>query len=344
MNDTNPNSGEASEKDALLLSDPRLGDPDGGLVKRILWGISRHEAIAGAAANLLGDQSRLAIAQIVAPLGADTSLADLAGWADHIKRRKPDPVRDDPDTVAFLSDPRNRNQPNWHFVNLPLDAQAYDRNKLPHFTSDEDVVQITRESARVLRGDSNRFSKLNALRLITHLTGDLHQPVHVGCGFIDRNSKPAKLIRDPDAIVAGKLRSDRGGNNLLLPVGKNLHSYWDSTLGGKNAPEGFTDEKELKRLLIRKLTVMTRMEPELATFEGADALEMPAMWATSSLSLARQAYHSLIIVGPNAKEPNDFDVSWEGKAAYDARCAPIVRKQLTQAASSLATVLDSIFA
>jgi hypothetical protein len=38
-----------------------------------------------------------------------------------------------------------------------------------------------------------------------------------------------------------------------------------------------------------------------------------------------------------------FKVSWDGKAAYDARCRPIVSQKLTLAAQHLADLLNAIW-
>src|SRR4029079_13848482 len=136
-----------------------------------------------------------------------------------------------------------------------------------------DVVQIIKESVRVLQGDSNRFTPINALRLVVHLVGDVHQPVHVGCGYIDDSVEPAKIIRNPVTVVNKELESDHGGNKLILPVGTNgvnLHSYWDSRLGGSHPDisdaeaEGEADlgvTPGLKKRFSEKLLQMIRQDP-----------------------------------------------------------------------------------
>ena len=99
-----------------------------GLFASEFWAISRHEAIAAAAERLLNTKATAAIARIKAPLGEDFPFSRLAGWADTVKRREPRPG-DDEDTVAFLSDPRNRANDTWHYVNIPCHADGYDRRR-----------------------------------------------------------------------------------------------------------------------------------------------------------------------------------------------------------------------
>ena len=47
-----------------------------------------------------------------------------------------------------------------------------------------DIVQMMRECVRVLRGKSSVFTPREALRMLAHLVGDLHQPLHVGNAFV----------------------------------------------------------------------------------------------------------------------------------------------------------------
>lgn len=335
--------------------------PDTGLYQGEFWSISRHELIAAVAEERVKDKTRNQIRRVVKPLtdlGLPDSLSDLAGWADRVKNRGPQDG-DDPDTVEFLKDERNTSRGTWHFVNLPLQADKYSLQKYPTMTSKHDVVQMINEALRVLRGDDGgepRFSELNALRLLVHLVGDVHQPVHVGCGYIDKSGEVAKIERDPETVVSNQLKSDRGGNDLILPIGgsgMNLHSYWDSRLGGSNPDleDSLSDAAAdpttgvVKQMQINKLRKLVAQDPppEGGGGEGdvGSLEEWAAEWATESLMAARSAYQSLEIVGPHE---DDFDVSWEGKPAYDQRCKPIALDRLKAAAKNLAAMLDAIWA
>ncbi|MCM3904043.1 MAG: S1/P1 nuclease [Pyrinomonadaceae bacterium] len=92
------------------------------------------------------------------------------------------------------------------------------------------------EKFRTLQGnpDPNQpLSKRNALRLLAHFIGDLHQPLHVGVGFIDPNGPNHTILiaRDPQVIRQRNLRHDRGGNQLVIDNDrKNLHGFWDFDL------------------------------------------------------------------------------------------------------------------
>src|SRR5262249_38999733 len=135
----------------------------------------------------------------------------------------------------FLLDSRNQQNECWHFVELPLGAEGYDRVRYPKFTALTDLVQMSQQCIQVLQGSSDRFSEANALRLLVHLIGDLHQPLHCGCCYLQPVNGPeaAQLVADPEAAAVSDLESDWGGNALMLPIGGgvSLHHYWDSDLG-----------------------------------------------------------------------------------------------------------------
>lgn len=330
------------------------------------WGISRHELIAGAAARLLKQGSSAEVARILAPLGQQTSLQDVAGWADQIKGRSA-ADGDDDDTVQFLTDFPNDGSRDWHYVNLPLGIANYAEAAELGFTRNDDVVQMISEAVRVLQGNSNIMSELNALRWLVHLVGDVHQPIHVGCGFVATTGNVPRLVRDPQRIIQNNLKHDKGGNNLILPVSgsASLHSYWDSRLEGEI--EEHTDEHpeaephdavtfavttddatspELKNRFVNKLVRMVESDNAVRRSIAVPANVTPPdqwaeQWANDSLVEARKAYESLRIV--SRLSGGKFKVSWEGKTAYDARCRPIVSQQLTLAVQHLADLLNAIW-
>ena len=89
---------------------------------------------------------------------------------------------------------------------------------------------------RTLQGhpDPNHpLSQRNALKLLVHFLGDIHQPLHVGCGFIDVNGPNRSILieRDPVVIKRKNLPSDNGANQLIIDKDKKkLHGFWDFDL------------------------------------------------------------------------------------------------------------------
>jgi len=315
-----------SDVEGLFESDEAAGQAS--------WGMRRHAAIATAAMERLQSQrARDEITRILDE-GGDGSLGEAARWADRL--RSSDRPRD-PATERFLAS--NRGFSAWHYVNLPLGLDGYDRERYPEFTRRDDVVQIILRCVEALRspGPRARFEEIIALRWLTHLAGDVHQPVHVGCGFIaNAATSQARLVVDPDEVVG--LPSDLGGNELRLPIGTSLHKFWDSQLGPDFVPDPINAESD--EPLVRALVAA----PAPAPAEDETDVEGRVIgWANASLEAAREAYRSLRIVGFSPSDEGDYPVDWEGEAAYRQRCSPIVSARMGAAASNLAALLDTIW-
>jgi hypothetical protein len=353
----------ATTNDTDTTTQPELTKPTGTLYEQEFWAIQRHELIAAVADELIGTKARTEVRRILEPLDI-VELSQIAGWADTVKRRRPQPDDDDA-TVEFLEDDHNRANDTWHYVNTPLDAEEYSPERYPDFTRDDDVVQTINTCVSVLKGTSDRFSEVNALRLLTHLVGDVHQPVHCGCCYIDDSGAVARLVRDPVEIVEKQLEHDQGGNRVILPVGTHgvsIHSYWDSRLGGSNPnihdPEADGAEgdaaadaepPELKEKFVTKLLNMIAEDPSMAPNGEGEADASPveqwaATWATDSLITARSAYETLTITGTNEQDERKYDVSWTSREDYDQRCKPLVIERMKLASRNLAKMLDTIWA
>lgn len=302
------------------------------------WGMRRHAVIADAAwARLQSPKAKEAILRIFSESGTDHSLGEAARWADRLKM----PNRpDDPATERFLGENRNRNHSRWHYVNLPRDLDRYDRLKYPEFTRSDDIVQMILLCTESLRspGSLARFEEINALRWLTHLIGDLHQPVHIGCGYIaNPRTNQARLVFTSDE--ASGLESDRGGGTLLLPNGENLHGFWDSQLGANTIPD---ENKKHDDALVQEMIEAPTVD---AWAEDVSVAQQIAKWANESLQASISAYPSTLrIVSYEPSGDKDFyRVAWEGEASYRERCNPIASARMTAAAINLATLLDKIW-
>lgn len=318
------------------------------------FNISRHNLITGTAMRLFSAKTSAKVQEILSPI--NQVFEDLGGWADEIKTPANRPV--DTETNNFFADARNKSHKTWHYVNLPLGATDYAEAASWGFTRETDVVQMIKECVRVLQGESNRFSEPNALRLLGHLVGDVHQPLHVGCGFIDDRDNLPKFVKDPQTIHQHNFKSDTGGNKISLPGAGKMHSYWDAGLGGLinsielDEPQNgateldadFTDESNLKNALIDKLYKIARQNfasklPDAASDGGNLVTEWAEQWANDSLAVSVEAYDTLEIVEETA---SGYKVKWEGKAAYNDRCAKLLRNQMAHAARHLAEMLNAI--
>ena len=144
------------------------------------WGAQGHQAVGEVARKLLTPAAR---ASITAILGND-DLASASTWLDEVRNlahHHTGPLKDDAEAKAF-----NKQHPTndvWHYVNLPVGYTFYAPDS--PFSSPDDVVHAIGAAVDVLEGKSERFTKAQALRILVHLVGDVHQPFHTIAGYFD---------------------------------------------------------------------------------------------------------------------------------------------------------------
>jgi hypothetical protein len=318
------------------------------------WGGNGHETVGRVASLRIKPRTARKIAQILKP---GETLANIATWADTVKERvgKTDP---DPDTNAFLQDVKhNEKNREWHYVNLPLNCRSYPTCN--GFTLDTDVVHMLNVSIQTLQGHPNPnypLSKRNALKLLVHLVGDIHQPLHVGTGFIDDNgpSRSIRIVKNPAVITRKHLPNDKGGNDLVIDGKRqNLHGFWD--FGLVTSLMTFTDQQTSDTLGdFLKQTV----QPKRGWNSRGPISTWAAQWATDSLNLSRnKVYASVAIVGKrtipvltggqpvlNNGQPvlqTVYDIT--RAANYETSNRELARQQLAKAGFRLAKLLDAIY-
>jgi nuclease S1 len=151
----------------------------------LAWGEAGHHIVCEIAWQELDAKTRDTVRELLAG-DVDRTFAKSCSWADRVLRRR-DPSFD-----------------RYHYVNVPEGAE-----RVPPCEG-KCVVEGIEEFALVL-GDlgAPRRDRVLALKLVGHLVGDIHQPLHAGYA------------------------SDRGGNDVpveLLGRKTNLHAAWDTGL------------------------------------------------------------------------------------------------------------------
>lgn len=151
----------------------------------IIWGQTGHRTVGKIATNHLTNKTKKKIRKLL----KGQSLAFVSTFADEIK-----------------SDKKYREFYTWHFINMPLDSNYKDSKKHPK----GDLVTGINKCIEVIKDkNSSKKDKAFYLKMLVHLVGDLHQPLHIG------------------------LEEDRGGNRFNVKwFGQktNLHSVWDTKM------------------------------------------------------------------------------------------------------------------
>lgn len=149
------------------------------------WGPTGHRTTGLIAEKYLNKKARKELQRIL----AGQSLAMASTWMDEIRS----------DTSwNFTSD--------WHWVTIQ-DGQSYDQSgKNPN----GDLIQTIEKVIAALKSKTlGAKEELEQLKMLIHLIGDIHQPLHVGGG------------------------TDRGGNDVKVSwfrTDSNLHRVWDSDM------------------------------------------------------------------------------------------------------------------
>lgn len=153
------------------------------------WGVLGHRIVGEIAESYLSKKAKKEVYQI---LGTE-SIAMSGNWADFIK-----------------SDPAYGYLYNWHFINFNsgLSQEQFQRY-LDSDTATDAYTKINFLTAELKKKDLDPENKRIYLRLLIHIVGDIHQPLHVG-RLEDRGGNAVKILWFNDA--------------------SNLHQIWDEKL------------------------------------------------------------------------------------------------------------------
>jgi hypothetical protein len=305
----------------------------GGVELLLGWGAEGHRAIGSMAQELISSETRAKVQQLLNESG-DKDLATASTWADEVRENahldRPRPK----DAEAF-----NRQFPNntrWHFVDLPLGTNSF--AEAEQFIHDKnDVVDAIERCIAVLEARetvSGELSRTQAFRLLVHLVGDIHQPLHCGTGFYRlSDTEPPVLVTYPEKAVG--LPDDRGGNDLFYGPKEELHALWDVGLVAEIA-DSF-DFRYLESALRREY--LHRSWPATP----GDYHHWAKTWALESVKVANSAYAGIRFNSfETMSESNSLWISITLPADYEKKNVPVAGEQLAKAAVRLAQLLDRL--
>ena len=199
-----------------------------------LWSAKGHRIIARIAEQYLSVEARAALREHLSSM----SIEEASVWADQVR-----------------SSLQYAHTASWHYATVPEEMQ-YDESLAPE---EGDLITAIEEQLQRLTVPSSREERAFALRMLLHLIGDLHQPLHIGNG------------------------KDRGGNEVRLRFfGENasLHYLWDRDMIDTSAGS-------VSRWASR-LTSTLSPKQRLQWTKGG-----PRDWLVESLSYRSKLYESL---------------------------------------------------
>jgi hypothetical protein len=303
------------------------------------WGKEGHETVGYIAASLIAGTK--AEAHVRALLKPNETLATAAEWPDCAKGYC---GRLTKEMTEFNHD--NLKNHSYHYTDVPFQLPKYDLNAIG--TTPDDVVHILRDAISVLQDKppidpSHKLTQREALFILAHMVGDIHQPLHVGAAYVSN----LKYIVPKTQDEAKQTFSE--GGNWLCVGSKGLHSLWD----GEYVKVAMKDAgAETSKDFAAKLVAA-----ENVAHSTGSAIQWPSQWATESLHLADDELADISIIKkraqgpkgscsrPRADKPSSGNM-WtvELPAGYaDHAVQDVVPAQLRKAGVRLAELLKAIW-
>jgi len=197
------------------------------------WGQTGHRAVGLIAERHLTAKARKNIAKIL----GQQSLAEVGTWMDEVRSDS---------TFNYMSD--------WHWVTIET-GKTYDQS--PKNPKGDVIATLEKIIAELGRHTLDKKAETDRVKILVHLVGDIHQPLHVGCC------------------------DDQGGNKVKVKWFRsesNLHRVWDSDM---------IDDTRLS---------FTELADFLGEPDAALAVEWQKKsvrdWADESMALRRAVYET----------------------------------------------------
>lgn len=152
-------------------------------VQALPWGKTGHRVIGLIAERHLTKKAKKNLVKVM----GDETLAEVSNYMDFIR-----------------ADDKYDHMAPWHYCTIP-DGQTYEEAGTPE--EGDAVVTIERLIRELKSKEFTDEDEAFAIKLLVHLIGDIHQPLHVGNGL------------------------DKGGNAVKVDYfwsSSNLHRVWDS--------------------------------------------------------------------------------------------------------------------
>lgn len=209
-------------------------------------------------------------------------------------------------SAAFWLDtlykPEDRYLKPYHYIDFPYTSD----NTLTEPAASINAVYAIKKSMSMLADkNTSEVKKGFYLRVLLHVVGDIHQPLHCISKFSSNYPK-----------------GDRGGNLVVLksnPIAMNLHAYWDRAGG----------------LLLTKKTPIKKMKRWAARIEKkwpcntSTIIIDPAGWAIESYKLAVKYVYTI----------NEYE---KPSKAYKKQTRALAEQRIALAGCRLAAALKQV--
>jgi hypothetical protein len=295
------------------------------------WGDEGHRTIGAMADKLIAGK---AAATHVRALLGDETLSTASVWADQVKGRRDQT----PEMLQFKND--NPNHFVFHYTDIPFEEPRYRDDSVG--ATNLDVIHAIPACILILQGraaEQSLFTNVTpkvALRLLVHYIGDIHQPLHVGAGYLDRTN-----FVDPNGY--GKpYKDDQGANRLLFGGTNKLHFFWDVTLVQLVMSNAHAQTPaEYAAILLSK--------PPPAWQDSGPLMNWDRNWANESLALSAKVHDVTVVDEDDSQTDNRTGAprpQWHIKNLTPENIAwscKTAEEQMTKAGYRVAATLEAIW-
>ncbi len=298
------------------------------------WGNDGHQTVGAIADQLLTANAK---SEVTKRLLNGETLSTVSIWADCAKGYC-GPLT--PEMHAFVdANPRHHN---YHFTDIPFQETQYAPDAIG--SDPDDVVHILQQVIAVLQshtqpGDNPHwFSEREALLLLVHLVGDVHQPLHVGSAYMSQEDDYT-VPHSPSEVTSGVAVATDGANCLKIGT-RALHAYWD-TNAVKYAMRraGVSSPTDYAGYLLHK-------DPKVVHQSGAMAT-WPTRWAEETLKLSHEAYRNVVPGEREEEQGHNKHCHWRWAVTlphdYARTASKDAERALIAAGKRLASVLNTIW-
>jgi hypothetical protein len=209
----------------------------------------------------------------------------------------------------------------YHFADVDVSAAHPVYSLGEAGTNDHDVVQAINAALKVLQDQPpspfmGAMDKREALLMLAHLVGDLHQPLHVGAIYLEQDGDETHATSGDDADPG----FTRGGN-WMFAGSKNVHSIWDS----------------VSAATVKKAKAIPTST--IPTTSGALA-DWPVTWANETIGVAKARLEELHIAPEAGAHHWPIGVS---AATYQRKVAATQVQQVAIAGHHFAALLNALW-
>jgi S1/P1 Nuclease len=317
----------------------------------LAWGRLGHETVAEVATYLIrGSHAEM---KLKALLKGEETLVTASVWADCAKGFQYCHAEPTPEMERFVK--QNPKHHHYHYADVPFQSKHYEGQGAG--AQPDDVVHVLKDAIQTLRTGTapagRSWTQREALFLVVHLVGDIHQPLHVGAGYIDDQLHFVIPNNNAEAETM-----NTAGGNLLCYRTKPLHAAWDDdfvvhAMRKKGVKTPYEFSKGL--ILSAEKSVAPSSKPEDWVEAWADEslqLSSQALKRVSVISV-RQAGSGRFVCGKtgDAEAPRSHPSQPEPKKVWDItlpedypeQASHEVTHRLAQAGGRLALVLKAIW-